>query len=328
MDYRYVFGPVASGRLGRSLGLDLLGSKICSFDCLYCEVGPNRLRFVERAAYAPLDVLLEELRHWLHHVALPLDYVTLGGSGEPCLHSHLGEILQAAVTLAPAASTAVLTNSSLLHDPKVRRELAKAHAVLPSMDTLVPEEFRKLNRPHTSIDLQRMAKGLLDFRNEYEGRIFLEVLLAKGYNDSEENLALLEEYVRKLRPERVDVVTMTRPGAYVVAKAVDPATLERFRKVLGTGIAHVTPEPHGPGIAIRAALVQESHTCATHEIVQGNSVAAAVYNSLKRRPQTAAQLAQALGQEQGAIDDALEDLGLRGSVQVLAGDGPTFYKAV
>ncbi len=328
MNYRHVFGPVASGRLGRSLGLDLLGSKICSFDCLYCEVGPNRLRFVERAEYAPFDVLLEELRHWLRHVALPLDYMTLGGSGEPCLHGRLGDILQAVAELAPAASTAVLTNSSLLPDPQVRRELAKAHAVLPSMDTLVPEEFRTLNRPHKGVDLQRMAQGLLDFRSEYEGRIFLEVLLAKGYNDSEENLALLEEYVGRLRPERVDVVTMSRPGAYAGAMAVDTATLERFRRILGAGIAPVAPEPHGPGIAIRAALVQESRTCTTRAAVQGGAVAAAVYNSLRRRPQTAAQLAQALDQDLEAIDAALADLDQQGSVQVLAGGGEPFYKAV
>ncbi len=328
MDYKYVFGPVVSSRLGRSLGLDLLGRKICSFDCLYCEVGPNTTRYTQRAEYVPFDQLMGELEHWLRHVNLPLDYVTMGGSGEPCLHSRLGEILQAARKLASRASTAVLTNSSLLYDPQVRAELAHADAVLPSMDTLVPGEFRKLNRAHSELDLNRIAHGLLDFRQEYKGRIYLEVLLAKGFNDSEKNLSLLRDYVKRLRPDRVDVVTLSRPGAYEGTRGVDADTLQRFRDALGAGEKSAASETNAPGIAISETLGQDEFAHKFSDVPRNGDVVSSVYNSLKRRPQTVAQLAKALDADMAVVEAAIMALGRDGRVKALAGEDPAFYKAV
>ena len=326
MSYRFVFGPVLSSRLGRSLGLDLLEKKICSFDCLYCEVGPTPERTVKRGVYAPTELLLRELAHWREHHEITPDYVTLGGSGEPCLHSEMGRIITEVRNIVPGVPVAVLTNASLMSDPQVRRELALADAVLPSLDTLVPKEFQRCNRPHPDISLQDIKDGLLAFRNEFKGRIFLEVLLCAQLNDSNENLALLREFVRQLQPDRVDVTTLSRPGAYAGGKAADAATLQRFRQVL-------EPLAHGADaqrtIASGNTLVHNGDSNETS--APEAQLAEEVYQSLRRRPQTVEQLAHALQAPGTGIENALSLL--RGTGRVVAlhaapQSEPVFYKAV
>lgn len=338
----HIFGPVTSSRLGRSLGLDPLDEKRCTFDCLYCEVGPQPERVVERGVFVPTEVLLRELRNWREgHTSKP-DFVTLSGSGEPCLHSDLERLIQEPRKIVPDTPIAVLTNSSLLPDPTVRAELAKADVVLPSIDTLVEREFKILDRPHESLKLEAIAKGLLDFRNEFQGRIYLEVFLSQGINDSEQNLALLEEYVRELRPERVDVVTLSRPGAYEKGKTASEESLERFARTLTDAIggkggkAEAKAESgvnQGAGIALRHALGQEGGVCASSPESPAPSaalqvLAEEVYQSLRRRPQTAAQLATALDSAQPDVAAALEELLDKKRVRALPDAEPPFFKAV
>lgn len=329
MSYSHVFGPVISSRLGRSLGLDLLvqegGEKICSFDCVYCEVGPNPQRTVQRARHASPEAILEELAHWREHHATPLDHVTLGGSGEPCLHSDMGEIISRVRRVLPETPVAVLTNSSMLHDAQVRKELALADVVLPSLDSLVPAEFARVNRPHPSVDIQTLAGSLLQFRREFTGRLYLEVLLCKGVNDSEENLALLQEYVATLGPDRVDVVTLSRPGAYAKAQAADAATLARFRQVL-------EPLARGESRLQERTAEQDQQGQARQGQEQGNEeLAEEVYQSLRRRPQTAPQLAEALHASPLDVNAALGLLKRENRLLALSPASqqePVFYKAV
>lgn len=296
MDWKYIFGPVASSRLGRSLGLDLLGAKICSFDCLYCEVGPTRTLTRARKPWVPAATILEELWAWKEaNAGLALDYVTLGGMGEPCLNSDMGEILAGARRLFPDKPLAVLTNTSLLSDPEVRRELLAADAVLPSMDSLVEVEFRRLNRPHPAMKLAEIAEGLLAFRREFPGKMYLEVLLGAGLNDSEENLALLKDYVDRLKPDRVDVGTLTRPGTDASVRPVDAAAHARWREALARGATPIRP--------VATAPRQEHERAARRE-----ELAAAVLRSLRRRGQTASQLALALDEDRERVEEALATL--------------------
>jgi len=332
MSYSHVFGPVISSRLGRSLGLDLLtrqgGEKICSFDCIYCEVGPNAQRVLRRQRHAPPDVLLQELAHWRAHHASPLDHVTLGGSGEPCLHSDLGAIITGVRRVLPQTPVAVLTNTSLFPDPQVRSELALADVVLPSLDSLVQEEFQLVNRPHPSVTAATVAEALLAFGREFQGRLYLEVLLCQGINDSERNLELLGEFILKLAPQRVDVVTLSRPGAYARARAVDAETLTRFRKALeplATGEPETQPRGENQAVA--------GHGAETRGVAEelALTLAEEVYQSLRRRPQTGAQLAQALDAAPEAVDAALELLSREQRLLRLnpaSQREPVFYKAV
>jgi len=299
----HIFGPVHSGRLGASLGLDLLGAKICSFDCLYCEVGATLALTASRKPYVPVGKILTELAGWLSGPHPAFDVVTLGGMGEPTLNSDMGAIIKGVRGLIPNVPVAVLTNSSLLRDPRVRTELALADIVLPSMDTLVPVEFVRLNRPKTGVTLVDIRRGLLEFRALYPGRLYLEVLLLSGVNDSEENLARLRDFCQELRPDRVDVVTMTRPGAYPEAIPALAAAMERFRKALNpAGLGATRPEVPEKARHFAASPLDNTPFEAL------DTLRIRILDSLSRRPQTAASLAESLGVSEQTLTNLLDGL--------------------
>ena len=308
MAYKYVFGPVMSGRLGRSLGLDLLGDRICSMDCVYCEVGATRRLTMERGPYVSAKAVLDELSSWkAEGHGLP-DMVTLGGLGEPCLNSAMGEIIEGARALFPGVPVAVLTNATLMTDPAARAELAKADVVLPSLDSLVEAEFAAVNRPAPGVTAGAIAEGLAAFRGEFDGKIFLEILLVEGINDSEENLDRLTEFCRRLCPDRVDVVTTTRPGTVRSTRPVGGETLGRWRDRLAFG-----------GKSPRRA------EAAAREDVPMDRLTDQVDASLARRPQTIPQLAEALNADPDRVRLAVEALLERGGVIPREDRDGTFY---
>jgi wyosine [tRNA(Phe)-imidazoG37] synthetase (radical SAM superfamily) len=309
MRFDYVFGPVRSGRLGRSLGLDLLGEKICPMDCLYCEVGRTKIKTLDRRPYVPARAVLAELVEWLDMGLAEPDFITLGGQGEPTLNSELALVVAGVRALAPRIPLAVLTNSLLLGDPDVADALRRCDVVLPSMDSLVEEEFRKLNRPVDGVSARGVAESMLAWREGFPGKVYLEILLVRGINDSDENLGLLTGFTRDLHPDRIDVVTMTRPGAFGAACAVDEATLRRFREGL-----HATWRPVPP-----------SHAEDGTPSVQQQTVASLVENSLRRRPQSLPQLIAALGLDPRQINRSLEDLLRRRTIIPVETEGITYY---
>lgn len=310
--YRFVFGPVLSGRLGRSLGLDLLGSKVCSMDCVYCEVGPTRVRTRERKTWVPPRDVLDELAAWKAEGFEAPDVVTLGGSGEPTLNAGLAEIIAGCRTILPNVPVAVLTNSTLLDDPGVRRELCLADMILPSLDSLVEEEFRAVNRPVRGITAALCGQGIRDLRREFGGRLFLEVLLCRGWNDSAANLALLQDYCAELAPDRVDVVTLSRPGTLPSAEAVDSQTLGLWRKALGQ-------DPFGAS----ANQAQARPGQAADEARLRGALAA----TLARRPQTVLHLAAALGAESAQVQRVLARMVRDGEIFEAESGGQVFYSA-
>lgn len=312
-----IFGPVRSGRLGASLGLDLLSAKICSFDCLYCEVGATRALTTRRKPYVPAEKLLGELAYWLFHDHPEFEVVTLGGMGEPTLNSDMGRIIEGVRELVPGVPVAVLTNSSLVSDPQVRAELCQADILLPSMDALVPVEFNAVNRPVEGVSMVDIRRGLLQLRQEFTGRMFLEVLVLAGVNDSGENLERLAAFCAELAPDRVDVTTMTRPGAYPQALPAPPPTLERFRQRLCPLRACPVEVPEkarhfAPGL--------------DNSTVDGlETMNMRVLDSLARRPQTVSGLASALGLPEEPLRNLLGELLRRGLVQATELQGDTFY---
>lgn len=325
MDYTYIFGPVLSGRLGLSLGLDLLGDRICSLDCVYCEVGATRRLTRERKAWVSAEKLLDELRRWKSENDRHPEVVTLGGLGEPCLNSEMGRIIDGVRSIFPGLPVAVLTNSTLMDDPQVRAELAKADRVLPSMDTLVEREFRRINRPEKSLTAAALAEGLLAFRSEFTGELYLEILLSKGYNDSEENLQLLKDYVARLTPHRVDVVTLSRPGTLAEAGGVDSEILDRWRTALGAVHQHTRPLNADKTLS---SLEEDSEGVdALQNGADGKKAEQRMLASLARRPQTVLQLSQALGVAPALVQCILRRLVSVGEVAVHDEGGEAFYDA-
>lgn len=322
MKFTYIFGPVYSGRLGHSLGLDLLGDRTCSMDCLYCEVGRTEELTMSRKPYVSAKDLLDELRRWRdeHSNNLP-DYVTLGGSGEPCLNSELDTIIKGCKQILPSVPVAVLTNSTLLCDPEVQEALKEVDAVLPSLDSLVNKEFAKLNRPCGGVNAAQIAECLVQFSKVYSGKIFLEILLSQGINDSQENLTLLKEYVTRLQPHRVDVTTLSRPGAFSLAKAVDPDVRKVWQNALSECITrfdangsasqqHATEENAPPAAASQSAtgnfadLPEQDRSAAKQRVLE----------TLTRRPQTPSQLAIALTLPLSIVQGALDILEHEGAI--------------
>jgi len=250
--HRRVFGPVPSRRLGRSLGVDPVIFKTCSFDCIYCQLGRTTCKTIERKAYVPADELVEEVRARLAEGPRP-DYVTMSGSGEPTLHAGLGDII-ARVKEVSDVPVAVLTNGSLLYEPDVRAACARADLVVPSLDAGDEETLQRINRPESSLTLERIVEGLIRFREEYSGQMWLEVFLAAGVNDTPDQAARIRALCDRIRPERVQLNTAVRPTAEQSAVALSQEDMDNLCPLFGPTaevVADFTKERMDRGFAVR-----------------------------------------------------------------------------
>ncbi len=238
----HVFGPVPSRRLGQSLGVDLVPFKTCSFDCLYCQLGCTTCKTVERKEWVPLEDVISQLKGKL---SCEPDYITLSGSGEPTLFSRLDELIERIkeITDVPVA---VLTNGSLLWQEEVQRQLAEADLVMPSLDAGDPATFQLVNRPHESLQFEKVLAGLISFRRRFRGRYWLEILLIDGVTTTKAALAALAECVARIGPDRLLFGTVTRPPAEACAVAVPSVRLAELAAGFSPPgeILPDLPEPH------------------------------------------------------------------------------------
>ncbi|MFX0070757.1 MAG: radical SAM protein [Candidatus Hermodarchaeota archaeon] len=175
---KYVFGPVISRRLGRSLGIDPIPSKTCNFQCIYCQLGKTTNFTNELLEYIPTKEIIAEMELAIKLNEDKMDYITFVGSGEPTLHSKLNELILKAKNLSNIP-ICVITNGSLLDNPQVRNNLLDADVVLPTLDAGDEKLFIKINRPHPSIKYDLYVQGLIDFRKEFRGKFWLEIFLMK-----------------------------------------------------------------------------------------------------------------------------------------------------
>ena len=211
-DSSYIFGPVPSRRLGRSLGIDITPYKTCTFDCVYCQLGRTTERTVQRKEYVPKDLVLAELKGFLDKSVEDIDCITFAGSGEPTLHSKIGEMIDAIKTMTDVP-VVVITNGSLLFLEDVRNDLMNADLVLPSLDAATTPVFRAVNQPHESLKVEQIIEGLRIFREAFEGKFWLEIMIVKGLNDQEDEILALLDAVSRIGPDRVQLNTVVRPSA-------------------------------------------------------------------------------------------------------------------
>jgi len=209
--YNYLFGPVPSRRLGISLGVDLIPKKVCSLNCVYCEVGESTKLTLDRKEYVRYDKVIAELKQFMSYNP-KIDYLTFSGSGEPTLNSRIGDVLDFIKESYPEVKIAVLTNGTLLFDKNLRAELLKADVILPSLDAASQIAFEKINRPEPTLKIGSYIQGLVELRKEYTNKIWLEVFILKGYNDSKEELDLLKDAILRINPDSVQLNTLDRPG--------------------------------------------------------------------------------------------------------------------
>ena len=225
--YKYLFGPVPSRRLGMSLGVDLVPHKVCSLNCIYCECGPTTNLTLQRKEYIPYDVVVEELKNYMENNPAP-DYITFSGAGEPTLNSRIGDVLNFIKTNWPDIPVALLTNGSLFNHEQVRTQILKADLVLPSLDAASDATFHKIDRPFHKIKIENYIQGLIDFRKEYNGKIWLEILILPDINDSINDLLLLKEAILKINPDKVQLNTLDRPGTVNNLRPANKAELQQI----------------------------------------------------------------------------------------------------
>ena len=301
----HLFGPVPSRRLGRSLGVDLIPPKTCPYHCIYCEVGPTTCQTRQRFSYQT-EAIIEELADYLKDPGVRPDVITLAGSGEPTLNLGLGRIIREIKAMSPIP-VAVLTNGALLYLPEVRRELAAADVVLPSLDAARAETYAAINRPLPELSFESLLDGLTSFRREYRGRIWLEVMLLKGLNDTEAELALLRRALAEIAPDRIQLNTAVRPVVEAAALPLDRQEMEAAASYLG-----------GP-VEIIASFSRA-------DIAGGQCPDEDFVAMLSRRPMTAPDLAQALGLPLAQVEARLNHLKASGRISFNRYHDQEFYR--
>ncbi len=220
-DRTTVTGPVSSLRFGRCLEIDPLPFKMCTFNCIYCELGQTAHKMVERKKLISPDRIISELKIKL--LTKP-DYITISGSGEPTLYPEMRELIER-IRMLTAIQLAVITNGSLLWNKEVRKSLSNAHLVAVSLDAASDLMFQTVNRPQTDISFDQFIEGLTSFGREYPGRYWLEIMLLAGYTAIPSEISRLSALINKIRPDKVQLNTVTAAPAENYAQAVDKKRL-------------------------------------------------------------------------------------------------------
>lgn len=307
--YNYLFGPVPSRRLGMSLGIDLVPHKVCTLNCIYCECGRTTKLTLERNEYVPYDVVVKELQHCLTNNPVP-DYITFSGSGEPTLNSRIGDVLQFIKSNYPNIPVAVLTNGTLFYQKQVRAELLDADVVLPSLDAASDLSFRKINRPFNKLNINEYIQGLVDFRKEYSGKIWLEVLILPGYNDNPEDLQLLKEAFEKIKPDSIQLNTLDRPG-----------TIDGLRTASKHELQQIVDFWNLDNVEIIAAAPERKKVKSYREDTE-----TAIWETICRRPCTIDDLVKILGLHINEINKYLDVLESENKIESVRQERGLFYQ--
>jgi len=271
----FTYGPVPSRRLGMSLGVDIVPPKICTLDCVYCQLGRTTRSSVERADFVDIGAVLAEI-HSKIEAGLKADFITLGGSGEPTLNSRLGDLIDGIRRLTNIP-VAILTNGTLLYRADVRAECAKADMVAPSLDAGDEVTFEVVNRPNHDITIEKLVSGMEQFRKEYSGQIWLEVFLIAGVNTGAEQVERIKGLIGRIRPDKVHLNTAVRPPAEPDVLAVPREVLDRIAQQIGGVCEVIGQAPTGPA---------DRHEMRTE---------ADIVSVLKRRPCTIEDICSGLG---------------------------------
>jgi len=291
MKYQHLFGPVPSRRLGISLGVDLVPHKVCSLNCIYCEVGRTTNLTIKRNEYIPLTDILTELENYLDKKPV-LDYITFSGAGEPLLHNGIGKVITFIKENYPDYKLALLTNSTLLYDENVRIEVSGIDLLLPSLDAVSDIVFKKLNRPNSKLDNKKIIDGLVKFRNNFSGKIWLEVFIVPGLNDTSTELDLLKNTIMKINPDSVQLNTLDRPGT---ESWLAPASKQKLEEIAD----FFKPLP----VEIIAKFKSRNKVTSYHKNIEQQ-----IIETIKRRPCTDKDLSEILGIHVNEINKYLSEL--------------------
>lgn len=302
----YVYGPIPSRRLGRSLGVDPIPLKTCNWNCVYCQLGRTQPLTNERRSYVPEAAVVAEVQAALAaHAPGAIDFISFVGGGEPTLHSGLGAMIRAVKELT-RIPVAVITNGALLYLDAVRADLPAADVVMPTLSAGSAALHRAIHRPHAEATFERQVEGLVRFRAEYTGRLWVEVMLIAGLNDGDAALRELAALLARVQPDQVHLTLPDRPAAERWVKAPGDEGLMRATAILGSVAQVVHPAGGGFDLSGHAGLLD------------------AVLAILARHPMSEAQLGAALAAH-GAEADAVRAALAGGRARLLERHGTRFW---
>lgn len=312
MKYKHIFGPVASRRLGVSLGVDLVTHKICSLDCVYCECGKTTDLTLKRQAYVSFEAVKTELSHYWKTNQDP-DYITFSGSGEPTLNSEIGRVISYIKKEKPGIKVAVLTNSTLLKDIQVRDDLALCDLVVPSLDAVSPHCFDRINRPCEGLSPNDVLKGIQAFAAGFDGKINLEIFVLHNVNDHLGELEKLKKAILSIDPDLVQLNTLDRPGTMSDIHPASGEVLERVKSALGMENVQIIAKAgntknRGGNLAV--------------------DLESAVLETIHRRPCTCRDLVNMLNGSRQKIKSLLEGLMADGKIEARHQERGVFYQTV
>ena len=300
----YIFGPVPSRRLGFSLGIDLIPAKTCSYDCLYCQVGRTTCSTVEAKPFTPIGKVLEELEESLKKITP--DVITLSGSGEPTLHSEIDQVI-AFIKGLTNIKIALLTNGSLLWKKELRSRVSRADILIPTLSTVFENTFKAIHRPHSDLSLPVIIEGLKDLRQEYQGRLFLEVILLAGFNDSEKEIEGLKGAIDQINPDKVQLNTVVRPPADSRAISLDRQRLEDIKNCFGG----------------KAEIIVGSFNKQKNGLY--DSLDDTVLEMARRRPIRVADISNVLNLSMEEVERLIKKLIIKGALHKKEHSGEAFY---
>ena len=308
---KYVYGPIPSQRLGQSLGIDPIPFKTCNWNCVYCQLGRTVPLTNERREYVPPAAILAEVQAALAaHPSGAIDWVSFVGSGEPTLHSGLGSMIREVKGMA-TLPVAVITNGALLYQRDVRTALLAADAVLPTLVAGTEPLYRRITRPWPELTFARLVEGLIAFRHVYTGKLWVEVMLIKGLNDTEPALHALALVLRRIGPDAVHITLPNRPPAEPWVEAPDAGGLVRATAILGEVAQVIQPVPGSLNLA------------------GYDNVLDAVVAVITRHPMREQDLARALERwSPKQVAQALADLEASGRAQVVIRYGQRFWSGI
>jgi len=292
-----------------SLGVDLVPRKVCSLDCVYCEVGKTTKLTLERKEYILYNRVINELTHYFENNPDP-DYITFSGSGEPTLNSRIGDVLKFIKQKKPKIPIAVLTNGTLLYDPKVREELKNADVVLPSLDAATNSIFQRINHPVKGFDVEKHIQGLIDFRKEFKGKIWLEIFILPEYNFEETQLKELEKIIAKINPDSIQLNSLDRPGTVTDLYSADRKELEEIAKSWNF-----------KNIEIISAASQRKNIKSYRSDAE-----TAIFETISRRPCTVEDLMKILGLHVNEINKYLAVLEAEKKIETIKQKRGIFYQ--
>ncbi len=232
--YKHVFGPVPSRRLGISLGVDLVVSKSCNLNCIFCECGATKKIQLERKRFKDMNEILEEISTVLKDIKP--DYITFSGSGEPTLSLDLGNISKAIKEdLKYEGKICLITNSLLLADENLMKELEYIDLIVPTLNTLTQDIFEKIVRPDYRTSVEEIRKGFINLnKSNYKGKIWIEIFILENINDSDKNFVDIANFLKSenIKYDKIQLNTIDRVGAERDLKAISFKKISRAKKIL------------------------------------------------------------------------------------------------